>query len=131
MSCSGLYIRLTASHISCTHTCTILLYMNHNITSAEWMVRIEYGSGTTHGILHGIPIFQDILDNTCIFQDVDQDVLSEFQRSPCSKNGYKLVTPCFFLCYRISPGVVIHITPRPQGLTYTGRVWHAFTAIIG
>ena len=25
-------------------------------------------------------------------------MLSEFQR-----NGYKLVKPCFFLCYRISP----------------------------
>ena len=61
------------------------------------MVRIEYGSGTTHGILRGIHIFQDILDNTCIFQDVDQDVLSEFQRSPCSKEwlqiGYTLLLP--------------------------------------
>ena len=44
-------------------------------------------SRTTQGILGGIHIniFQDILDNTFIFQDVDQDVLREFQRSPFIK----------------------------------------------
>ena len=42
-------------------------------------------SRTTQGILGGINIFQDILDNTFIFQDVVQDVLREFQRSPFIK----------------------------------------------
>ena len=62
---------------------------------------VDIISCSTQGILDGIHIFQDILDDTYIFQDVEQDVLSEFQRSPFF--GYKLVKPCFFLHYRISP----------------------------
>ena len=42
-------------------------------------------SRTAQGIQGGIHIFQDILDNTYIFQDVDQDVLGEFQRSSLFK----------------------------------------------
>ena len=45
-----------------------------------------YHVATTQGILHlvsgGIRIFQDIPDNTYILQDVDQELLSEFQSSP-------------------------------------------------
>ena len=46
-------------------------------------------SHTTQGILGGIHIIQYILDNAYNFQDVDQDVLSEFQKvTIVQRNGF-------------------------------------------